>query len=195
MSSRPWNQIYASGELPWDSGQPEPQLVELVTSGRIQPTPTLEIGVGTGTNSLWLAEQGFDVLGVDLAPLAIERALAKLDGRNLPCRFQILDFLAASPSGGPFGFVFDRGCFHVFTQPEERAHFAAQVAASLLPGGLWLSLIGSAEGSTREIGPPRRSAQEIVSAIEPALEILELRSATLHSYAAPAWRCLSRRRP
>jgi SAM-dependent methyltransferase len=190
-----WDESYASGQLPWDTGQPEPVLVEFVTSGRVRPGPTLEIGAGTGTNAIWMAERGFDVLGVDVSPLAVERAHAKMEGRALRCRFATSDFLAAAPPGGPFQFVFDRGCFHVFDEPDERRRFAAQVAAALAPGGLWLSLVGSTEGLPREIGPPRRSAREITLAIEPALEIVELRSAEFRSHGVSAWFCLSRRRP
>ena len=42
-------------------------------------------------------------------------------------------------------------------------------------GGLWLSLLGSTEGAPRDHGPPRRSARDIVNAVEPSLEIVELR--------------------
>ncbi len=189
-----WNESYASGQLPWDTGQPEPLLVEFVTSGGVAPAPTLEIGAGTGTNAIWLAEHGFDVFGVDVSPLAVERAHAKMEGRTLRCRFAALDFLAAPPPGGPFQFVFDRGCFHVFDEPDERQRFAAQVAAALAPRGFWLSMIGSTEGPPREFGPPRRSAHEIALAIEPVLEIVELRSAEFRGHGAKAWFCLSRRR-
>ena len=189
-----WNENYASGELPWDTGEPEPLLVEFVTSGRVLPTLTFEIGAGTGTNSLWLAERGFDVFGIDIAPLAVERANAKLAGRVLGCRFATSDFLADSPPDDSFRFAFDRGCFHVFDEPEERARFAAQVSAILAPGGLWLSLIGSTEDPAREVGPPRRSARELILAIEPALEIVELRSAEFRAHDVKAWSCLARSR-
>jgi SAM-dependent methyltransferase len=189
-----WNESYASGQLPWDTGQPEPLLVEFVTSGAVTPGPMLEIGAGTGTNSIWMAERGFDVLGVDIAPLAVEKARAKMEGRALRCRFAAWDFLAAPPPEGPFQFVFDRGCFHVFDEPGERQRFAGHVAAALAPGGLWLSMIGSAEGPPREVGPPRRSANEVTLAIEPALEIVELRSAEFAGHDAKAWFCLSRHR-
>jgi SAM-dependent methyltransferase len=194
MAHRDWNESYASGELPWDTGAPEPLLVEFVTAGRIQPARTLEIGAGTGTNSIWLAERGFEVVGVDLAPLAVERANAKLNGRGLGCRFATLDILAAAVPDGTFEFVFDRGCFHVFDEAEERVHFAARDAAALAPGGLWLSLIGSTEGEPREVGPPRRSGREVILAIEPVLEVVELRSAEFRGHGAQAWFCLSRRR-
>lgn len=194
MSYPSWNESYASGHLPWDTGQPEPLLVEFVTSGGVTPCPMLEIGAGTGTNAIWMAEHGFDVLGVDVAPLAVERAQAKMEGRALRCRFAAWDFLSAPPPDGPFQFVFDRGCFHVFDEPDERQRFAAHVAAVLAPEGLWLSLIGSTEGPAREVGPPRRSAREVTLAIEPALEIVELRSAEFRGHGAKAWLCLSRQR-
>lgn len=189
-----WNERYASGELPWDTGEPEDLLVEFVTSGGVEPARTLEIGAGTGTNAIWLAERGFDVLGVDISPLAVESARAKMEGRDLHCRFTTLDFLAEPAPDGPFQFIYDRGCFHVFDEAEERARFAARVAAALLPGGLWLSFIGSTEGPLREVGPPRRSAREVALAIEPALEILELRSAEFRGHDAKAWFCLARQR-
>ena len=194
MAHRCWDESYAAGELPWDTGTPEPLLVEFVSSGRVRPTRALEIGAGTGTNSIWLAERGFEVLGIDIAPRAVERATAKLNGRALRCLFTALDFLAGAPEGGPFEFIFDRGCFHVSDEPEERRQFAEVVAATLAPGGQWLSLIGSTEGPLREVGPPRRSAREVILAIEPALEIVELRSAEFRGHGAPAWFCLSRQR-
>jgi SAM-dependent methyltransferase len=189
-----WNESYASGQLPWDTGQPEPLLVEFVTSGAVTPCPALEIGAGTGTNAIWMAERGFDVLGVDISPLAVESARAKMEERTLRCRFAAWDFLAAPLPDGPFQFVFDRGCFHVFDEQGERQRFAAQVAAALAPGGLWLSLIGSTEGPPREVGPPRRSAREVIVAIESALEIVELRSAEFRDHSVKAWFCLSRQR-
>ena len=78
-------------------------------------------------------------------------------------------------------------------EPGERERFASRVAAALAPGGLCLSLIGSTEGPPREVGPPRRSAREVTLAIEPALEIVELRSAAFRE-DAKAWFCLSRKR-
>ena len=80
-------------------------------SGAIAPGRTLEIGCGTGTNAIFLAQHGFDVLGIDISEVAVEKARAKAQGR---CRFEVVDFLVAAPAGGPFQFVFDRGCFHVF---------------------------------------------------------------------------------
>src|SRR5262245_55629215 len=112
MPQASWNERYAAGEpLPWDTGTPDPQLVEMIESGAIAPGRTLEIGCGTGTNAIFLAKRGFDVLGVDIAENAVNMASAKANGL---CRFEVVDFLAAPPAAGPFDFVFDRGCFHAF---------------------------------------------------------------------------------
>lgn len=198
VADHDWNARYAAGELPWDTGTPDEHLVALVSAGAIAKGRTLEVGCGTGTNALWLAERGFDVLGVDLSPLAIDKARAKAAaGKPLACRFEVVDFLAAEPAGGPFDFVFDRGCFHVFDDGEVRARFAARVAALLAPGGQWLSLIGSTEGGARDTGPPRRTARDVTAAMEPVLEIVELRSVYFEALLESpprAWLCRARRR-
>ena len=194
MSENSWNERYAAGEpLPWDTGTPDPQLVEMIESGAVRPGSTLEIGSGTGTNAIFLAQHGFTVLGVDISEVAVSTARSKANGL---CRFEVIDFLAGPPTGGPFEFVFDRGCFHAFDDERDRSRFAANVATALTEGGLWLSLIGSTEGPAREEGPPRRSARDVMNAIEASLEIVELRSAefTVYEQGLKSWLCLSRKR-
>ena len=189
-----WNESYASGEpLPWDTGTPDPLLADIIDSRAVAPGRTLEIGCGTGTNAIFLAQHGFNVLGVDISAIAVDKARTKAHGR---CRFEVVDFLADAPPGGPFEFVFDRGCFHVFDDESERARFAQQVAAQLVEHGLWLSLIGSTEGPPRDEGPPRRSARDVMNAIEPSLEIMQLRSTEfiVGEERLKSWCCLSRKR-
>lgn len=192
-----WNERYQTAETPWDTGKRDDHLVEFIRSGAIESGRALDIGCGTGTNAIWLAGQGFPMLGIDFAPLAIEKARAKAADAKLDCRFEQLDFLKDTVPGGPFNFVFDRGCFHVFEEAGDRERFAERVASLLAPGGRWLSLIGSTEGPERDWGPPRRSARDVANAIEPALEILELRSVEFRADLpgpAAAWLCLSRPR-
>lgn len=196
MSGRDWNESYATGDLPWDTGVPDEQLVTAVERGVVAPGRALEVGCGTGTNALWLAQRGFDVVAVDVAPLAIEAARKKAP-HGARCEFVVLDFLADTPPRAPYDFVFDRGCFHILDEHEARARFAARVAALLAPDGQWLSLIGSTEGPPREAGPPRRSARDIASAIEPALELVELHTFFFGAHLdapAKAWAVRSRRR-
>lgn len=197
-----WNAHYAANELPWDSPEPDPNLTQLVQSGRVQRGRALEIGCGTGTNALWLAAQGFEVVALDLAPLAVERARAKAAATPRAaaerCSFEARDFLTGELPQGSFQLVFDRGCFHVFDDAEARLSFAARVGQLLASGGHWLSLIGSTEGPAREMGPPRRTARDVISALEPSVELVELRGVEFDGPpGAPppkAWYCLTRRR-
>jgi 2-polyprenyl-3-methyl-5-hydroxy-6-metoxy-1,4-benzoquinol methylase len=88
MSHRDWNESYVTGDAPWDTGEPNRHLVELVRSRAVAPGRALDVGCGTGTNALWLAKQGFDVLGIDVAPVAIEKARKKATATEPRCRFE-----------------------------------------------------------------------------------------------------------
>ena len=193
-----FTQSYREGSAPWDVGKPDFNLIQTVTTTPIQPCKALEIGCGTGDNAIWLAERGFAVVGVDSAGLAIEKAEQKAADANVPSVFLVQDFLIGHVRGAPFGFVFDRGCFHVMDSDEDRTEFAGQVQQHLGDGGLWLSLVGSADEERDRPGPPRRTAREIVSAAEPYFEILSLASSHFETklpHAPRAWICLMKKRP
>lgn len=198
MSQHDWNESYTSGgPLPWDTGEPDGHLVELVKAKRVRVGRALEVGCGTGTNAVWLAQQGFEVLGVDIAPAAVELARARAAKAKAFCRFATVDFLGERLDEPPFDLVYDRGCFHVFDAAAEQRLFAEHVAGLLAPGGIWVSVIGSTEGSPREMGPPRRSARDIVNALEPVLAIHELSATQFEAVEGQvplAWLCISARR-
>ena len=171
--------------------------MEVVGSVPVAPGRALEIGCGTGTNAVWLAERGFTVTAVDFAETAISAARERAAGAGVSVEWAALDFLNDEIPGGPFDFVFDRGCFHVFDEADVQATFARRVADLLRPEGMWLSLIGSTEGPERDTGPPRRSARDVMAAVEPVLELVQLRAVSfaVTMEATPAaWRCLTRKR-
>jgi len=49
-----WNERYREGNLPWDTGRPSSELQHVLSRHAIPPCRTLDIGCGTGTNSVWL---------------------------------------------------------------------------------------------------------------------------------------------
>ena len=57
-------------------------LEEIVEIWPIEPCKTLEIGCGTGTDAIWLAEQGFDVTACDHSEIAIGLAKEKLENKD-----------------------------------------------------------------------------------------------------------------
>lgn len=113
---RPWiySVLYRLNKAPWDNGV-RSLLVDLVESGRIKPEAdlsVLDLGCGTGSESMYLAGRGFDVVGVDFTPVAIDRARGSADRAGVAdrCRFEVGDVTAPVPGvSGPFDVVLDFG--------------------------------------------------------------------------------------
>jgi SAM-dependent methyltransferase len=189
---------YESGDTPWDIGKPDFNLIQTVTAMAIEPCTALDIGCGTGDNSIWLSQKNFQVIGIDISEIAIQKATEKASKANVKCTFIVIDFLTNRIEGAPFGFAFDRGCFHSLNSDEERESFSENVAAHLKKDGLWLSLVGNADGERHGPGPPQRTARDIVNSVEPYFEILSLVSSYFGSNRPNpprAWVCLMRKRP
>jgi SAM-dependent methyltransferase len=157
----------------------------------------LDIGCGTGDNAIWLAQNHFQVIGTDTSDIALEKAKEKASKANVACDFILVDFLNNKIEGAPFGFVFDRGCFHSFSSENDRRRFAQNVATHLEEAGLWLTIVGNADEHRQGPGPPQRTAGDIVLAVEPYFEVLSLTSSHFGSNRPNpprAWVCLMRRR-
>lgn len=193
-----YRERYKSGDTPWDVGRPDSNLVDVVTQRPVPGCKALDIGCGTGDNSIWLARNGFQVMGTDTSDIALEKAREKATEAGVECSFMQVDFLMSRIEGAPFGFVFDRGCFHSFGSEDDRRRFAENVAAHLEEAGLWLAIVGNADEHRRGPGPPQRTAGDIVLAVEPYFEILSLQSSRFgsnHPNPPRAWRCLMQKRP
>ena len=192
-----WEARYVDGDIPWDTGRPDPYLMALIERSEARVGRALDVGCGTGHNVLFLARRGFDALGIDLSVTAIEAARALATAEDVSCRFEVANLLYDDVQPGPYSLVYDRGCFHLFDDEDRRSRFVRRVAELLAPGGIWHSLLGSTDGPPRDTGPPRRSATEIISALEGCFEILELRAVPFDEdqhASARAWTLTARRR-
>jgi len=177
LSKEDWNRRYETGETPWDSGRPSQELIRVWTEHGIAPCRALDIGCGTGTNAVWLAQQGFDVTGVDLSPLAIEKAKRKT-GSNLKVRFLAADALQLPDLGPPFPFVFDRGLYHHLRRVDIK-RFQKTLAHVCCPGGYYLVLAGNADDPDKsDAGPPKVTGAEMLAELEPLFELQQLRAFT-----------------
>ena len=188
---------YEAGDTPWDIGKADINLIQTVTRTPIKPCRALDIGCGTGDNAIWLFRRKFHVVGIDTSEIAIEKARAKALKAKVKCTFIVRDILKNRIGGAPFGFAFDRGCFHTLDSAKERKTFAKNVNGHLKKDGLWLSLIGNADEKRNAPGPPQLSARDIVNSVEPYFEILSVVSGYFGSNRPKpprAWICLMRKR-
>lgn len=192
-----WDERYRTGETPWDCGQPCGELVRVIDEYAISPGRVCELGCGTGTDAVYLARRGFDVVGVDLSPTAIAAANRRAADAGVEARFISGDVLNLPDLGAPFPFIYDRGCYHVVRQIDE-AGIVGVMHRLLAPGGRLLMLCGNAnEESPPEQGPPRVSEREIRSAFA-GFAIEHLRECRLETqpgrgFAPLAWSLLARK--
>jgi SAM-dependent methyltransferase len=132
--------FYREGPPPWDTGVTPPELVALVEGG--DPLPAgraLELGFGTGTNAVYLARHGWDVVGVDLVGTAVDQARAKAAREGVAPRLLHGDAtrLDEVDAPGPFDLFFDLSCL-CGIPPHCRDAYAAGLTRRAAPGALLL---------------------------------------------------------
>jgi SAM-dependent methyltransferase len=145
-----WNRRYEQEDTPWDQGGAHPVLRALLTraalSGRV-----LVPGCGTGHDVRELAQRGLEVTGLDIAPLAVQRARdhAPVAGETYVVG-DLFDLPAAMR--GTFDGVFEHTCFCAI-DPAQRAAYVRAVAGALKPGGRLLAVFFTDPDHDGE-GPP-----------------------------------------
>src|SRR5439155_12418939 len=103
------------------------------------PAAILDIGCGTGSLSLLMAEMGHTVTGFDLSPAMITQARAKAAAAGLAIDFQVMD--AAAPSLAPDQFD-ALVCRHVLWALPRPAEVLRGWTALLRPGGRLVMIEG-----------------------------------------------------
>ncbi len=122
----------------WDTGITPPEV--LSTLPGLPPGQALDLGCGTGTNAVYLAKLGWQVVGVDFAGKAVHtaRRRARATGVEAQVAFLQADVSRMEPARLPSSqFVLDIGCFHRLGE-EGRRNYRLLLATSLETSGLYL---------------------------------------------------------
>lgn len=197
-----WDQRYINSDTPWDSGIPSQHLKSFLDEDKVKPGRALELGCGTGTNAISLAQLGFEVTAVDLSTAALERAREKATQAKVKINFVEADVTAMPDLGGPFPFIFDRGTYHI-VRKVNLSGFQTMLANMVEPSGFYLVLAGNANTlDPPDKGPPTVRAGEIVSEIElNSFDLVELKETVFHGvkiegkeFTPLAWYALFQRR-
>lgn len=199
MSEIPsWEERYRTGDVPWDTGNPSSELKRVLAEEKIQPCRAIDLGCGTGSNAIWLAQQGFEVTGLDVSKLAIEHAKEKARSAGVKVDFIAGDVCDPPDLGSPFQFFLDRGCYHCVRREIvwEFLHTLESITAADAMG---LVLAGNAK-EPLDPGPPVVTEQEIRNELGSLFEIVRLRE---FRFDAPpgwtqqplAWSCLLKKLP
>lgn len=145
-----WNMRYARGDTPWDKGGSHPVLQDMIARGALKGR-VLVPGCGTGHDVRALARRGLEVTGLDIAPLAIDRARNHpAAGRETYVHGDLLDL--PDELLGVFDGVFEHTCFCAI-DPARRADYVSAAASALKPGGRLLAIF-YADPESEDDGPP-----------------------------------------
>jgi len=132
-----WDALLQQEGHPLSSNLPDASLVAWDVAGHFRGLANrtaLDVGCGLGRNSQWLASRGFSVIGIDVAPYAIEEAARRSSGPATA--FLQRDFVREKIDGGPFGVVYDSGCFHHLA-PHRRISYMRSLDSCLAADGLF----------------------------------------------------------
>lgn len=120
---------------PWDTGISPPELIEFIQSHA--PGRAIDIGCGTGTNVITLAQAGWKVTGVDFAPRAIQIARRKIKAAHIQAEISVNDATKLQGVEGSFDLALDIGCFHSLSQSGQEKYLD-QLDGILASKGCWL---------------------------------------------------------
>ena len=81
-----WENRYQAGTTGWDRGASSNNLSYWLDNNLLKPCRILVPGCGNGYEVLMLAELGFDVVAIDIAPTAVENLKKALDCFATRCK-------------------------------------------------------------------------------------------------------------
>ncbi|GLB39289.1 putative thiopurine S-methyltransferase (TPMT) [Lyophyllum shimeji] len=157
-----WDLAWQAGITPWDAGESQPPLREVVESGAIdfpRQGRALVPGCGSGYDVIYIASAlRLDTIGMEVAPTAVAKARALLASNEIqtPGRasFELGDFFTLNPSSPEdrFDVIYDY-TFFVAIPPARRPEWGRQMSSLVKPGGFLVTLVWPIDAPT-EVGPP-----------------------------------------
>lgn len=109
--------------IPWVFGT-HPELAQMVESGRIEPGRAVDLGCGTGREVIYLAQNGFDAVGVDISPTAIGMARKAADAAGVDAAFFVDDLTNLTRVRGPFDLILDYGALNDLNRAQRDAYMS-----------------------------------------------------------------------
>ncbi len=120
---------------PWDTHKTPPELYRFIRDN--PPGRALDLGCGTGTNVITLAQHGWEVTGVDFIPRAIRKARRRAAKAGVQARFQVADVTKLEGISGPFDLILDIGCYQSLDQAGMAA-YRGNLANLIASGGTFM---------------------------------------------------------
>jgi SAM-dependent methyltransferase len=186
-----WELMYLFKKTPWDTGLTPPEIVAVIDSGKVPTGRALDLGCGTGTNAIYLAQHGFDVTAIDVSRRAI--ALAKRKARSAELlnriRFERGDvtLMRRWVPDGSLDFAYDIGCFHNLNAAA-RCRYVPALTAALKPGAIYMLYAFEPQADRDGV-----ALDEIATLFDPAYQLDGMRHGSDRNGRGSAWYTLIKR--
>jgi 2-heptyl-1-hydroxyquinolin-4(1H)-one methyltransferase len=173
------SQIGAGVRAPWSLGEPQPELAALIEQGKFHGE-VLDVGCGEASISLYLAERGYTVVGLDLSPTAIDLARREADKRGLAnASFEVADISSFTGYDGRFGTIVDSTLFHSIPVEAREGYQRSIVRAAAL-GASYFVLVFDRVAIPE--GPPFAvTAEELRDVVSKYWVIDDIKPARIHA--------------
>jgi 2-polyprenyl-3-methyl-5-hydroxy-6-metoxy-1,4-benzoquinol methylase len=120
--------------LPWHRSEP-PTLLEQAVAQRATRGRALDVGCGEGSHAVYLAQQGFSVVGLDFVPAALAAARSRAEEAGVGAQVELHECdVVEYPAPAPFDVVLDSGCLHHLPRAKAAA-YRTRLDEWLAPGG------------------------------------------------------------
>ena len=145
-----WDRAWNGVKTPYTQMPELPYLAAIpVTLQRWNATKILDLGCGSGWLSVYLAREGFDVTGIDIAQHAIELGRQWAEQEQLPIKFEAIDITKMPYSEGTFDGVVANSIFEHLTY-DLAVTSLEQVRLALKPGGVFCGCFDKVGGGPGE---------------------------------------------
>ena len=178
-----WEQRYSGSERVW-SGKVNATMASVVAE--LSPGTAIDLGCGEGGDVLWLAEQGWTALGLDISATAVGRARDEAASRGLDgASFEAVDLDAWEPEPASVDLV--TASFFQSNVALNRTAILRRAMTALRPGGRLVSVSHAAPPSWAKDHPAKMvSVQEEAEQLVGSSEEREVELAEERTRAATA---------
>jgi 2-polyprenyl-3-methyl-5-hydroxy-6-metoxy-1,4-benzoquinol methylase len=148
MTSRQWDERYSGDELVWTSTPNQFLVAEAV---ELSPGRAVDLACGEGRNSIWLAEQGWTVTGVDFSPVGLDKAKRFADLWGVEVTWIESAIETWEPPHEGFDLV---GMLYLQLPQPARSAALDRAASAVAPGGTLLVVAHDIDNLSRGYGGP-----------------------------------------
>ena len=141
-----YKKIHEEGLL-WFSKEPTIELINWIQHYNIPINDNIcEIGCGEGRDALYLAEQGYNITGIDISKEAIKKCKELSKEREVFVDWIASDALCLKESlNKQFDWIYSIGTLHMLVEDEDRKEFLKTIYSLLRPKGKCL-LVSMGDG-------------------------------------------------